>query len=150
MAVLKVKRNGQWVAVGVGERGEQGVRGEQGIQGVDGKGIQSIQANGKTTVAGNYTRNEYVVTYTDGATSNMYINALNGEKGRSVSTIEYYKTPEQPDENSIQYQMSFKDDDETSISTPIFSVPKGAKGDKGDVGATFTYDASTKTLTITT
>lgn len=29
-------------------------------------------------------------------------------------------------------------------------LPKGDKGDTGDVGATFTYDSSTKTLTITT
>ena len=147
MAVMKIKKNGVWIPVGVGEKGEQGVQGQQGVRGETGTGISSISANGNTTIAGDYTRNEYEVKYTDGTKSNIYINARNGEKGRSVSNIYYYKLPEQTDASSTQYQMVFEDSTGTPISTPTLAVPKGDKGDKGDVGATFSYDSNTLTIT---
>ena len=37
-----------------------------------------------------------------------------------------------------------------NITTSTFTVTNGAKGEKGDVGATFVYDSATKTLNIIT
>ena len=37
---LKVRKNGQWISVGIGEKGqkgEQGDKGEKGQKGIDGK-----------------------------------------------------------------------------------------------------------------
>lgn len=99
----------------------------------NGQGIKSVQKTYTDRLTDYYT-----ITFDDMSTFDFSI-----KNGRGISNISSIPTST----NGLvdTYTVNYNDG-----TTSTFKVTNGEKGDRGDVGATFSYDESTKTLTITT
>lgn len=147
-----------------GENGKDGTNGETGTSffsygsrlqghGVDsgngipfsllGKTITDIPRKGDMIYGDSYKQiSKIVKVENEQVFVDTAIYSIEGAKGNGINKIVFAYTDESG--NNVYNVM------DTDGNSYFITCPKGDKGEKGNVGATFSFDESTQTLTITT